>query len=100
MADSTNTPPTASGERQARPGETCGCGRAAVVAYLTDHGETPFCGQHSPETAPKMTVADVNREWETIEADWAAHCAAGDVIMQRVAALQRTVQAMLAEDQS
>lgn len=100
MADSTNPTPSAGGERPARPGETCSCGRAAVVTYLTAaHGPVPFCGGHSTDTAPRMTVADVEREWEAIEADWAAHRAAGDVIMQRVAALQRTVQAILAEDE-
>ncbi|GAB2836262.1 hypothetical protein GCM10027176_45690 [Actinoallomurus bryophytorum] len=96
--ESTNITPPAGGERTARPGETCSCGRLAVIAYVTaDHGDVPFCGEHSTDTAPRMTVADINREWEAIRADWDAHTAAGDVIMQRVAALQRTVQAMLAE---
>lgn len=98
--ESTNTPPPASGERTARPGETCSCGRLAVIAYVTaDHGDVPFCGGHSPETAPKMTFADITREVEAIEADLAAHCAAGDVIRQRVQALHRTVQAMRVEDE-
>lgn len=100
MSESTNTSTAASGERPARPGETCGCGRTAVIAYPTDDGERPFCGQHSPESAPAMTAADVTREFEAIEADWEAHCAAGEVIMERVRALHRTTRAMLAEDGS
>lgn len=32
-------------ERPPRPGETCSCGRAAVVVFLTDDlGEIPSCG--------------------------------------------------------
>lgn len=33
------------GERAARPGEFCTCGRPAEVVYQTDaYGEVPYCG--------------------------------------------------------
>jgi len=33
------------GERSAEPGETCTCGRPAVIVYLTEkHGPVPWCG--------------------------------------------------------
>ncbi len=32
------------GQRRPEPGETCRCGRPAVVVYLTGHGEVPWCG--------------------------------------------------------
>lgn len=31
--------------RRAQPGERCTCGRQAVQVFLTDHGETGYCGQ-------------------------------------------------------
>jgi hypothetical protein len=31
------------GERRPEPGETCSCGRPAVVVYLA-HREIPYCG--------------------------------------------------------
>jgi len=35
----------AAGERPAKPGEVCDCGRPAVVVYLTEaHGPVPYCG--------------------------------------------------------
>jgi len=32
--------------RYGRPGETCSCGRPALVAYITESwGEVPYCGK-------------------------------------------------------
>lgn len=31
--------------RSPRPGESCGCGEAAVIVFVTAHrGDVPFCG--------------------------------------------------------
>jgi len=41
----TPTGQTGAGERPARPGETCTCGRAAALVFLTPRGEVPYCGR-------------------------------------------------------
>jgi hypothetical protein len=62
------------GQRPARPGECCTCGRQALVVYLTERcrevgwcglsdggqrGACPFCGEqarHPPERGPSYTL--------------------------------------------
>lgn len=47
MAPANHTTP---GERPARPGETCTCGRAATIAFITERfGTVPYCGSAHPE---------------------------------------------------
>jgi hypothetical protein len=51
-------------ERPARPGETCTCGRQAVVVYLNaEFGDVPSCGEwHLPPLDDRRRPEDIRVE--------------------------------------
>lgn len=64
MEDPRSPQPPERGERPARPGEKCGCGRQAVTVYITNKGhEAPYCGipdggANRPQVPEGMTIDD------------------------------------------